>query len=84
MTQYSTAIRQLKCRPLRGSLLDQSWVVAGVVHPAMSALQCLMSDLRLAPTSKYFGIGGTDDYVVLDGARVIGRILQQRSLSYFD
>jgi hypothetical protein len=50
----------------------------------MSALQCLMSDLRLAPTSKYFGIGGTDDYVVLDGARVIGRILQQRSLSYFD
>jgi hypothetical protein len=34
-----------------------------------------MSDLRLAPTSKYFGIGGTDDYVVLDAIRVIGRIL---------
>jgi hypothetical protein len=34
-----------------------------------------MNELRLAPTSKYFGIGGSDDYVVLDGGRVIGRIL---------
>jgi hypothetical protein len=34
-----------------------------------------MSNLRLAPTSKYFGIGGADDYVVLDGGRVIGRIM---------
>jgi hypothetical protein len=37
-----------------------------------------MNELRLAPTSKYFGIGGSDDYVVLDGGRVIGRILPIR------
>ena len=36
-----------------------------------------MSDLRLAPTNRYFVFGGTDDYVVLDSERVIGRILIQ-------
>ena len=36
-----------------------------------------MSDLRLALTNRYFGFGGTDDYVVFDGDRVIGRILLQ-------
>jgi hypothetical protein len=35
-----------------------------------------MSNLRLAPTSKYFGFGGSDDHVVLDGKRVIGRIVR--------
>jgi hypothetical protein len=50
---------------------------AGIVHPAVPALRyyLTMNELRLAPNSKYFGIGGTDDYVVLDGGRVIGRIL---------
>jgi len=33
-----------------------------------------MAELRLAHTVKYFGFGDSDDYVVLDGARVIGRI----------
>jgi hypothetical protein len=42
---------------------------------ACIALSLTMNELRLAPTSKYFGIGGSDDYVVLDGGRVIGRIL---------
>jgi hypothetical protein len=47
------------------------------VHPALQALRYsfTMSDLRLAPTNRYFGFGGADDYVVLDGDRVIGRIL---------
>ena len=50
---------------------------AGIVHPAVPALRYnfTMSELRLAPTNRYFGFGGTDDYVVLDGDRVIGRIL---------
>jgi hypothetical protein len=30
--------------------------------------------LTLAHTSRYFGFGSKDDYVVLDGGRVIGRI----------
>jgi hypothetical protein len=49
---------------------------AGIVHPAMPALRYsfTMSDLYLAPTK--FGFGGTDDYVVLDGERVIGRIVR--------
>jgi hypothetical protein len=34
-----------------------------------------MSNLRLAPTRKYFGFGSFDDYVVLKGGRVVGRIL---------
>ena len=34
-----------------------------------------MSQLRLAPTTRYFGIGDAIDYVVLDGGRVIGRIM---------
>jgi hypothetical protein len=33
-----------------------------------------MTNLILSPTHKYFGIGDKDDYVVLDGGRVIGRI----------
>ena len=36
-----------------------------------------MADLKLAPTQKYFRIGDKDDYVVLDGGRVIGRIFLQ-------
>ena len=36
-----------------------------------------MADLKLAPTRKYFRIGDKDDYVVLDGGRVIGRIFLQ-------
>jgi hypothetical protein len=34
-----------------------------------------MSNLVLASTRKYFGFGGSDDYVILGGGRVIGRIL---------
>jgi hypothetical protein len=33
-----------------------------------------MSELRLSQTAKYFGFGDTNDHVVLDGGRVIGRI----------
>ena len=33
-----------------------------------------MADLKLSPTRKHYRIGDKDDYVVLDGARVIGRI----------
>ena len=32
-----------------------------------------MTNLILSPTCKYFRIGDKDDYVVLDGGRVIGR-----------
>jgi len=34
----------------------------------------MMANLTLSPTKKYFGFGDKDDYVVLDGGRVIGRI----------
>ena len=34
----------------------------------------MMANLTLSPTRKYFGFGDKDDYVVLDGGRVIGRI----------
>jgi hypothetical protein len=34
----------------------------------------IMANLALSPTMKYFGFGDKDDYVVLDGGRVIGRI----------
>jgi hypothetical protein len=37
-----------------------------------------MSNLILSPTRKYFRIGDKDDYVVLDGRRVIGRIMLRR------
>ena len=33
-----------------------------------------MADLKLSPTRKHYRIGDKDDYVVLDGDRVIGRI----------
>jgi hypothetical protein len=36
-----------------------------------------MADLRLARTRKYFGFGDENDHVVLDGGRVIGRIMLQ-------
>jgi len=36
-----------------------------------------MADLKLSPTRTYFRIGDKDDYVVLDGGRVIGRIMLQ-------
>jgi hypothetical protein len=35
-----------------------------------------MNDLRLATARKYFGFGSFDDYVVLGGGRVIGRIMR--------
>ena len=34
-----------------------------------------MANLSLARTMRYFGIGDSNDYVVLDGGRVIGRIM---------
>jgi len=34
-----------------------------------------MPNLTLAKTLKYFGIGDENDYVVLDGGRVLGRIM---------
>jgi len=34
----------------------------------------MTANLALSPTMKYFGFGDNDDYVVLDGGRVIGRI----------
>ena len=34
-------------------------------------------NLKLGSTKRYFGFGDTDDHVVLDGGRVIGRIFQQ-------
>jgi hypothetical protein len=33
-----------------------------------------VADLRFASTRKYFGFGDENDFVVLDGARVVGRI----------
>jgi len=36
-----------------------------------------MADLKLSPTRKHYRIGDKDDYVVLDGDRVIGRIFLQ-------
>ena len=36
-----------------------------------------MADLKLSPTRKHYRIGDKDDYVVLDGSRVIGRIFLQ-------
>ena len=33
-----------------------------------------MAALKLSPTRKHYRIGDKDDYVVLDGSRVIGRI----------
>ena len=41
-----------------------------------------MSDLRLAPTSRYFRSGGPDDYVVLDRGRVIGRVMLNPQAPY--
>src|SRR5262245_9825779 len=35
-----------------------------------------MADLKLSPTRKHYRIGDKDDYVVLDGGRVIGRIFR--------
>jgi hypothetical protein len=35
-----------------------------------------MNDLSVVTTRKYFGFGSFDDYVVLDGGRVIGRIVR--------
>lgn len=40
----------------------------------MHFIGSVLPDLRLAHTVKYFGFGDNDDYVVLDGGRVIGRI----------
>jgi len=34
-----------------------------------------MTNLLLSPTRKHYRIGDKDDYVVLDGGRVIGRIM---------
>ena len=36
-----------------------------------------MADLKLSLTRKHYRIGDKDDYVVLDGVRVIGRIFLQ-------
>jgi hypothetical protein len=36
-----------------------------------------MVELILSPTRKYFRIGDKNDYCVLDGSRVIGRIFLQ-------
>jgi hypothetical protein len=36
-----------------------------------------MPNLLLSPTRRYFRIGDKDDYCVLDGGRVIGRIFLQ-------
>jgi len=33
-----------------------------------------MANLKLSPTRKHYRIGDKDDWVVLDGGRVIGRI----------
>jgi hypothetical protein len=41
----------------------------------MRLLFLRMANLRLARTMRYFGIGDSNDYVVLDGGRVIGRIM---------
>ena len=38
----------------------------------------MTANLTLSPTTKYFGFGDKDDYVVLDGGRVIGRIFLHR------
>jgi len=40
-----------------------------------------MADLKPSPTRKHYRIGDKDDYVVLDGARVIGRIFRQPQAS---
>ena len=37
--------------------------------------------LTLSHTSKYFGFGDKDDYCVLDGGRVVGRILHPQGPS---
>jgi len=34
-----------------------------------------MAELRIARTTKYFNFGDENDYVVLNGGRVIGRIM---------
>jgi hypothetical protein len=34
-----------------------------------------MANLSLARTMRYFGIGDANDYVVLDGGRVIGHVM---------
>jgi len=36
-----------------------------------------MAELTLAKTCKYFRFGDENDYVVLDGGRVVGRIFMQ-------
>jgi len=36
-----------------------------------------VADLKLSLTRKHYRIGDKDDYVVLDGVRVIGRIFLQ-------
>jgi len=36
-----------------------------------------MTNLLLSPTRKHYRIGDKDDFVVLDGGRVIGRIMLQ-------
>jgi hypothetical protein len=35
-----------------------------------------VTNISLTPTKKYFGFGDKDDHVVLDGGRVIGRIVR--------
>jgi len=32
-----------------------------------------MADLKLSPTRKHYRIGDKDDYVVLDGVRLVGK-----------
>jgi hypothetical protein len=49
---------------------------AAVVPPTRRGCYFLrMANLFLAPTMRCFGIGDSNDYVVLEGGRVIGRIL---------
>src|SRR5215813_9251002 len=45
--------------------------------PFSFSISSKMSNLLLSPTRKYFRIGDKDDFVVLDGGRVIGRIMLQ-------
>jgi hypothetical protein len=41
---------------------------------AAAVSETTMTNLLLSPTRKYFRIGDKNDYCVLDGGRVIGRI----------
>ena len=58
----------------------------GTIHSKASVRQAVRGKLRatslfwqpmalfISPTKRYFGFGDKDDYVILDGGRVIGRI----------